>query len=98
MRHSSSSKSRQQDTLRIMHTFSRMLGEEGIDQDIQDKLVFQLLDSRDIFGANSSTNSRLRSLAFSVYSRCPLYVPSYYILAAYLAFSSFLLHNYVHSI
>ena len=54
----------------ILHTLSEMLMDEGIPDFIRSKLLLQLVDPKELLGPSSGRCGQLRSLAFSVYSRC----------------------------
>ena len=44
--------------------------DEGIPDFISNKLLLQLVDPKELLGPSSGRCGQLRSLAFSVYSRC----------------------------
>ena len=54
----------------ILHALSEMLIDEGIPDFIRSKLLLQLVDPKELLGPSSGRCGQLRSLAFSVYSRC----------------------------
>ena len=54
----------------ILHALSEMLMDEGIPECIRNKLLLQLVDPKELLGPSSGRCGQLRSLAFSVYSRC----------------------------
>lgn len=54
----------------ILHALSEMLMDEGIPDFIRSKLLLQLVDPKELLGPSSGRCGQLRSLAFSVYSRC----------------------------
>ena len=57
-------------SFRLLHTLSELLIDEGIPEFIRDKLLLQLVDPKEVLGPASGRCGQLRSLAFSVYSRC----------------------------
>ena len=54
----------------VLHALSEMLVDETIPEFIRNKLLLQLVDPKELLGPSSGRCGQLRSLAFSVYSRC----------------------------
>ena len=57
-------------SFRILHTLSELLVDEGIPEFIRNRLLLQLVDPKEVLGPASGRCGQLRSLAFSIYSRC----------------------------
>lgn len=54
----------------ILHALSDLLVDEGIPDFTRNKLLLQLVDPKELLGPCSGRCGQLKSLAFSVYSRC----------------------------
>ena len=57
-------------SFQILHALSEMMVDEAIPEYIRDKILLQLVDPKELLGPSSGRCGQLRSLAFSVYSRC----------------------------
>ena len=53
-----------------LHALSELLVDEGIPDFTRNRLLLQLVDPKELLGPSGGRCGQLRSLAFSVYSRC----------------------------